>query len=146
MKNILFFALILVSSLSITMCTSKSHDSIPVGSIWAVDNMYINDTYATPPASTIPTLGFADSTKIGGSAGCNYYFGNYKVEPINKLTITPTGMTRMSCPNMSYESSFILNLNKVRSYTLKDSVLTLCDSLGKKLIILNPTKEELPAM
>lgn len=142
MKKILSSTAILISCLTLVMCTGKSNEVIPVGSVWQVTQMELNGTAVQAPAEGIPTLGFADSTKIGGNAGCNYYFGNYTIEPANKIKISPMGMTRMACPDMTYESSFIQNLEKVRSYTLKDSVLTLCDSLGKNLMVLAPYKEK----
>ena len=47
----------------------------------------------------------------------------------------------MAGPNMEFEQQFIANMQNVTSYSLKDSTLTLCDSLGREIMILSQSKE-----
>lgn len=143
MKKIIAMTAILSMALSMVQCTSnQKQEPIPVGSTWKLESMIVDNNSVPAPAGKEVTIGFADSTKIGGNAGCNYYFGSYKIGEKNTIQLEPMGMTKMACPDMEFEDQFIANMFKIKTYSLKDNVLALSDSLGQKRMILVPLQAE----
>ena len=67
--------------------------------------------------------------QVNGSASCNRYFGPYRQEG-SRLTIGPRlGATRMACPEMSLEATFLTLLPQTVGYHRDPDGLTL---LGEK--------------
>lgn len=85
--------------------------------------------------STSPTLTFQqEDEKLSGYAGCNNYFATYTVND-NVLNIGNAGATRMLCPDMSVEDTFLKTLPLVQRYEIKKKELYLYDQNDKVLII-----------
>jgi len=76
-------------------------------------------------------LEFDSEQSIVGHAGCNRFFGEYKLID-GALVIGPLGSTRMACPEPenSFELSFLGALQSARSLSLAEKRLTMRDEKG----------------
>lgn len=112
--------------LAMTACCGSSQKELPLeGTTWKLAGM------ATIPASVVEaeedafTLEFnAADTLVAGRTNCNRFFGKYELTGKN-LKMSPLGMTRMACPEMEYEDSFVRMLDGVDGYEIKGSELKL---------------------
>ncbi len=62
---------------------------------------------------------------IGGRTDCNRFFGQYELSEGNVIDIKSMGMTRMACPNMTYEQPFVGMLDAADSYEIDGETLNL---------------------
>ena len=67
------------------------------------------------------TLSFTGDDKLGGTAGCNRYFGAY-VEAEKALTVSGVGATKMACAPalMDQEGKYLAVLGAAKSFALND--------------------------
>jgi putative lipoprotein len=75
-----------------------------------------------------PTLEIdGPSKRISGSTGCNQYFGTAVVESGSALSLDPSGMTRMACPDAvtAVEDAFLAALRATTSYGIRGVTLEL---------------------
>lgn len=150
MKKLLLFAVALFGTFAFTQCANNTKNSgaidttevmeqITLGTRWNLILITIDSTEVPAPEAEQngePVfITFADSTQFNGFAGCNYYFGVYNMNDDCTLELIPQGSTRMSGKNLHIENAFLPSLEKVKSYTLKDSVLTFKDSNGNNLMV-----------
>ena len=76
------------------------------------------------------TLNEAENA-ITGFAGCNNFFGKYKLEEGNRISFSAIGATRMPCPeSVSYESEFLEIFRLADNYTITGDRLAL--NVGKR--------------
>lgn len=76
-------------------------------------------------SETVPTLTFTEKGEVNGFAGCNQYFGAYKVDE-NGISIMPSGSTKAFCQDvMELEDAFLRGLADVKNYTLTENSLEL---------------------
>lgn len=75
---------------------------------------------------------FEPDGKLGGFAGCNRFFGMYKLSG-NTITIEPHGTTRKACapPVMSFEISFIEALQSATTIARAGSRLAMRNDRGQ---------------
>jgi heat shock protein HslJ len=74
--------------------------------------------------------------RLGGTAGCNSYFGGVTIDEDQQLfSIGTIGMTRKACaePTMEQESAFIRMLEKVTRFAILDGTLFLYTGSGEVL-------------
>lgn len=151
-KNLTKAAFVAAATLLFAQCANNSADNAAAAAAesqklksettWILQSMKVDSMDLAVPTDTDVTISFLDSANLAGNGGCNYYFGSYSIgDTINSITLQPAGMTRMAGPNMEFEQQFIANMQNVTSYSLKDSTLTLCDSLGREIMILSQSKE-----
>lgn len=73
----------------------------------------------------------AGETKITGFAGCNNFFGDYKVQLGNRIRFSAVGSTRMACHNLPFDENEFLNVFfAANNYSLNGDILTL--NVGKR--------------
>lgn len=63
--------------------------------------------------------------RVTGSGGCNRISGSYKVESLNRITISKVISTKMACPRMDLEDEFLKVLNTVDNFNVVGDTLTL---------------------
>ena len=63
--------------------------------------------------------------RVQGNGGCNSFFGTYKLEAGNHISISGIGNTLMACPEMETEAQFLKAIQAANSYVLKGDTLTL---------------------
>lgn len=85
-------------------------------------------------AGTTVTLEFSDNGNDYYGQVVNNYFGSYKIFN-DKITFSAGGTTMMMGPReeMEAEGRYFADLDKVKSFTLQNDVLTLTTSDGKIL-------------
>ena len=112
--------------------TQKSAYSI--GGEWALTNL---DGKAITPTSDTPFIGIDLSDgKIYGFTGCNRLTGTIDVKKFaeGKPDFSNMGMTRMLCPDDTYERPFMQALDKVKSSEILDKEIRLKDASGKVIL------------
>lgn len=95
----------------------------------------------TPVAGSELTINF-ENDGLGGTAGCNSYFGSYTVDGTN-LSISEVGSTMMACMEdglMEQESQFLMMLQAAASFTLTADQLTIHTSEGD--LIFQPAQHQ----
>ena len=133
MKRILYIipaAMLLMASCA----TQKS--AYAIGGEWSVTNM--NGRAITPSEET-PFLGCdLNEGHIYGFTGCNRLTGsvNMKQFAAGKADFSHMGMTRMMCPDNTYEQDFMTALNKVKTSEVKGNEMLLKDGHGNTVITL----------
>jgi len=93
-----------------------------------------------PLTGTAPSADFS-AEQIGGSAGCNRYFGTYEASGTD-ISIGALGMTEMYCMDpegvMDQEQAFLAALASATRYRVSDSRLELLDSAGSVILAFEP--------
>jgi heat shock protein HslJ len=93
----------------------------------------------SPLAGTEVTVAFEDG-EVSGSAGCNSYFGSYRVEGEDKLTLTDLANTEMACfePQgiMEQEVEYLSVLRAATGFRLSDGELQLFSAGGGLLVFM----------
>jgi heat shock protein HslJ len=82
------------------------------------------------------TLEFdADAGQVGGSGGCNNFFGGFQLEG-NQLSFGPLGSTMMACEPavMDQEIAFLAALQAAESVELQDERLTIASADGEAMV------------
>lgn len=87
---------------------------------------------------TILTLKFGDDGRISGNAGCNDYFGDYRLEG-GLISLRALGATEKYClaPEgiMDLEQIYFLLLKNATRYSIDQDILTLSHYDEEKLLI-----------
>jgi heat shock protein HslJ len=66
-----------------------------------------------------------DGNKFVGNGGCNNISGSYKLEGVNRISISSVATTRMACPKMEIESQLLKALQEADSFTILEDQLIL---------------------
>ncbi len=82
-----------------------------------------------------------DEKKVSGYAGCNRFFGVYEISD-NNLKFGNLASTKMFCPEMELESSFLKRLADVDRFEVSDSKLSLFSEKEKILVFQPPTIDD----
>jgi heat shock protein HslJ len=108
--------------------------AIPLeGTLWKLDG-YLNSQgeWVSVLPGTEVTAKF-DAGQVGGSAGCNGYFGPYERSG-NSLTFGVIGVTEMYCAPealMTQESEYLAALDSAASYQIADRRLEIANADGE---------------
>jgi len=111
--------------------------AIPLeGTLWKLDG-YLNSQgeWVSVLPGTEVTVKF-DAGQVGGSAGCNSYFGPYERSD-NSLTFGVIGVTETYCvPEalMDQEGAYLAALESVASYQIADSELWVANAEGETVL------------
>lgn len=106
------------------------------GNLWALVS-YVNadgDVVNVLPGTQV-TLELNEG-QVGGSSGCNHYFGSYTLDGQN-LTFSQTGSTMMACmpeDRMEQEAAYLAALIQVASYRISGTQLDLLDAAGETVL------------
>lgn len=120
-----------------TESTGETSDEL-VGSRWNLLTL----AGESPITGSQITLDFDNEGQLGGSSGCNSFFGHYTIEG-EALTISEVGSTMMACMDngvMEQESAYLGALAAAESYTLSDDQLTIQTAQGE-LVFQTPTDQ-----
>jgi copper homeostasis protein (lipoprotein) len=72
--------------------------------------------------------------RVHGHGGCNSFHGTYKVSG-SKLTFSPMATTRMACPELETESSYMQALENTATFNISDDTLSLYSFNATKLAV-----------
>lgn len=86
------------------------------------------------PDTTVD-IKFSDG-ELGGSAGCNRYFGGYELEEEQLRFTSQMGSTQMACapPVAEQEQRFLALLPRANSWSIEDGRLTLIDEDARPIL------------
>jgi heat shock protein HslJ len=105
---------------------------------------YLGDTGELKPVLGATTIDARFSQgEIGGSAGCNRYFGHYTGGQDNRLTVGPElGSTQMTCsPTVDrQEQRYLALLSQVSAWQREDDSLRLLDKQGQLILMFAAAK------
>ncbi len=109
-----------------------------VGTFWILTGYNNgNDGFSSVLTASEITALFSTDGKLTGSAGCNNYMTSFTMDGTN-LTVDPAASTRMACAEpegiMEQETAYLNALNRVVSYMIVDSQLTLLDENGTRQV------------
>lgn len=125
---------------SVDMAFSQIH----AGTFWKLQTLEGKD-YSTFKNND-REVGFTflkSQNKIRGFAGCNDFFGDYKIQIGNRIRFSAVGSTRMFCPNDDFNESEFLNVFFLAdNYTLNGNTLSL--NVGKRAPLAVFRKVEKP--
>ncbi|MDR1273779.1 MAG: META domain-containing protein [Odoribacteraceae bacterium] len=113
---------------------------------WQLREMTTEKGTVTLP-ERVPTILFADSSRVSGFSGCNRFTGKYKLSG-GRLSLSPLITTRMLCTGgMDFEQQFQRLLAEAKRISLLDGELTIGDGKGKLSLVFVPRQaaETLPA-
>jgi len=115
-----------------------SGTSLP-GTRWVATGFTVDGAGGLLPAGIHLTLDFNDAGGVGGTAGCNSYFGTVTFAA-GGIAITGIGSTEMACDPevMDREARFLAALGRVTAFTLEGDHLTLTTSDGAVSVDLVP--------
>jgi heat shock protein HslJ len=144
--------LFLVASLAVAGCVSEAPPApagkavlgLP-GTEWELETISV--TSVNLVEGTKITLIF-DEESLGGTAGCNHYFGSYSLDE-NRISIGGIGSTLMYCGDpgvMEQESLYLSILGEAASVRIDGDKLTLFDAAGAECLIFIGMKEEPPVV
>ena len=74
--------------------------------------------------ATKPTIRFGKDGNVTGHAGCNRYTGTYQVDGANVKFGGMAG-TKMMCPSLDGENTYLKALSKVNKLSVRDNELTM---------------------
>ena len=130
------FIYIIPAAMLLLASYAASKSAYTVSGEWSVTN--INGRSITPSSET-PFLGF-DTSKgnIYGYTGCNRLTGSIDLKRFanGKPDFSHMGMTRMLCPDDTYEREFMDALNKVKTSEVNGNTMLLKDAEGKVVLTL----------
>lgn len=101
-----------------------------IGSEWRLVGYGPAEALVAPVGSRPITLAFRSDTELGGSAGCNSYFGSYALRG-ETFTVTDVGSTAMACPEegvMAQESAYLQQLSAGGLLTVSGEALTIINA------------------
>jgi heat shock protein HslJ len=119
MKSLVTFALLLTA---LAACRSDE----TVRAYGGADQVWTLTQFNNAPFPAIATLTFPKAGEIAGQGPCNRYFGAM-ASPYPWFNAGRIGSTRMACPNLEAEVTFLTALEAV----------TLSEVVGETLILSN---------
>lgn len=119
--------------------TSPATDVTLENKTWVMEKFGEPGNLQAPVPGTEITLKFDSvNANFSGSAGCNRYFGGYRIDSSKLTIVEPLGSTLMACPEpiMNQETQYLAILNKMESYKIAGVKLTITG--GGKIIEYKP--------
>jgi heat shock protein HslJ len=142
MKNIIFSLGLSVAFIALSACaaTKPGTGGDLTGQVWALSTL----GGKTPVTGTGISALFTSNDRVSGSAGCNQYTGSYTVSGSN-ITFSSLASTMMMCDQavMLQETAYLKALGETKTYTVKDSQLSLFDASGSTLAVYNAQSQDL---
>jgi heat shock protein HslJ len=131
-------AMVLVLALSAAGCAVSKPAPVPLLNASWVLQSYGDATAPTQVLSgTEITASFAPDGKVSGSAGCNRYSGEFKLDG-QRVSISKLASTQMYCPEpggiMTQESDFLGAMEQATSYEVKGSGLRILFNDGNQAL------------
>jgi heat shock protein HslJ len=115
----------------------EAAEALPLeGTAWQLSGLAQNEAVVSTLVDETITLTLADG-QANGFAGCNNYFGSYETTG-SDLTFGPLASTKKACEGDvgQREAEFLAALERVASYRVERSHLTLLDSSGALVMAL----------
>lgn len=95
---------------------------------WTVVSIFGNEV----TSEAKPAFVFVGDT-VNGATGCNRFFGPYK-STADSLLFSDMATTKMMCPDMAVEDSFLKAVHQVVTYTIVDGKLSMKNADNQEVI------------
>ncbi|MHB0988797.1 MAG: META domain-containing protein [Bellilinea sp.] len=117
---------ILAILLVLLLAGCSTTDRPTMGQNWLLESMTIDGrTFDLASANPI-NLEITNRNAVGGSSGCNLYFGELEFKASGVVTGGQFGSTEVACDKgMDVEAAYLAALGRVDQYTLSEFQLTL---------------------
>lgn len=131
------FKLISLLVASVLILAACSPAGIPAsGQSWRLVSLTVDGNPVDLTTAKPLTLEIGDDTNVGGSSGCNSFFGNLEFKSDGQVIPGVFGGTEMACETgMEVEAAYLDALSRVDSYEFTDSRLTLSGEGGQIVIV-----------
>ncbi|MHB8856805.1 MAG: META domain-containing protein [Bellilinea sp.] len=130
MKHTLL-AILLVSLLAGCSTTDRP----TTGQSWLLESMTIDGSSIDLTSANPINLEITDRNAVGGSSGCNLYFGELEFKTGGVVTGGQFGGTEMACDKgMDVEAAYLAALERVDQYTFSEFQLTLTADSGLTML------------
>ena len=132
MKKGLFIALVMIAGIGCTPKLSADHD-------WGNQRWTLIELKGVPVqlsgSRRDAYIEFLTREKrFSGNGGCNSTNGAYILDKKSSIHFTDVISTKMSCPDIAFENTFLATLNKVNRYEINGSTLLLKD--GNEILLI----------
>jgi heat shock protein HslJ len=112
---------------------------------WAPDHYWAQKKWVLTEMKGVPVqlsgtsrdafLEFAGADKrFNGNGGCNHISGHYSLEKKKDVHFSDVTSTKMSCPDIVFENTFLATLNSVDRFEINGNSMLLKD--GKKTVLV----------
>ena len=139
MKRILgLLSLLLMVISGLVACSTGSGDAMVENTEWVLKSYGKPESLKAVIADTEITAEFVSAEKtVKGSAGCNSYFGSYKLKGSQLSIPGPIGATEMYCMEpkgvMDQEQEYLAVLQSAESYKIDSDELQI--NCGSQVLI-----------
>ena len=128
-------AILLVSLLAGCSTTDRP----ATGQTWLLESMTLDGSPIDLTSANPITLEIIDSNAVGGSSGCNRYFGELEFKAGGVVTGGQFGGTEMACDKgMDVEAAYLAALGRIDKYTFSELELTLTADGGLTMLAYLP--------
>jgi heat shock protein HslJ len=135
--NFSILAGFVLTLLALTACGYAGNAATLPGTAWKL--VSYGSTASPTPAlpDTVTAFKFGKDGKLGGSAGCNTFGGEYKLNS-SQITFGPIASTEMACApeKMAQESAVLQNLTGTAQLDLVNGNLTITSADGNTRVTL----------
>lgn len=101
-------------------------DRPATGQTWLLESMTLDGSPIDLTSANPITLEITDRNAVGGSSGCNLYFGELEFKAGGVVTAGQFGGTEMACDKgMDVEVAYLTALGRIDQYTFSELELTL---------------------
>ena len=133
MKKLFFISL---TTVIVTSCSSKlSPDHYWADHRWILTEMRKVPVQLSGTGRDAYLQFFAGQKRFNGNGGCNQVSGNYTLGKKGSIHFNDFISTKMSCPDIAFEVTFLATLNKVNRYEVTGNTMLLKDD-NEVLLIL----------
>lgn len=129
------YLLYMMNSSGQTLLTLRKYDTDFINGAWKITS--INGTSVDPEAELQIEINLDDKT-IHGNAGCNVFNGKVTTnsDVQNSLSFTDVATTRMTCPQIQLEQTFLSALARVASIAPAPEGAEFRDAAGQSIMTL----------
>ena len=123
---------ILLATLLILLLTGCTANQPPSGERWILESLTVDGSTIDLSDINPLTLEISTNSSVGGSSGCNSYFGELTFKGDSSVTPGNFGSTEMACDRgMDVEVAYLDALGRVDRYDYSKYVLTLSADDGQ---------------
>ena len=139
--NIKSVSIVLILAVLLAGCAAA--DRPAAGQSWVVDSLTVDGVKFDLTTNQPLTLEISDGSQVGGSSGCNSFFGELQFKDDGTVIPGMFGGTEMACEvGMDVEAAYLGALSHVDSYEYSQNVLTLTAEDGRTELVFQLLRSE----
>lgn len=139
--NIKSVSIVLILAVLLAGCATA--DRPAAGQSWVVDSLTVDGVKFDLTTNQPLTLEISDGSQVGGSSGCNSFFGELQFKADGTVVPGMFGGTEMACEvGIDVEAAYLGALSRVDSYEYSQNVLTLTAEDGRTELVFQLLRSE----